>query len=233
MTTKSELYQTRLDHLKSQLGAASLVAVSKYSPASDAEIYYHLGQFDFGENRVSELEAKAAYFKSQGLDQVRWHFIGNLQRNKVKSLLQVPNLSAIHSIDRTELLDELIKHEPLFSGPTLDLYLEMNLGGEVQKHGFTDISTVALFIDRKKEFLPPRFRIKGLMTMAPLRTDDREAGARKCFLQLAECARVLTARFGQKFDLSMGMSGDFQWALSAGSDVVRVGSLLFEDSTSL
>lgn len=228
MTTKSELYQSRLANLKSQLGAAILVAVSKYSPASDAEIYYQQGQLDFGENRVSELEAKAAYFKEQGLDQVRWHFIGNLQRNKVKSLLQVPNLVAIHSIDRTELLDELIKHEPLFSGPVLDLYLEMNLGGEVQKHGFTDISTVALFIDRKKEFLPPRFRIKGLMTMAPLRTNDREQGARKCFEQLAECGRVLTARFGQKFDLSMGMSSDYKIALEYDSSIVRIGSYLFE-----
>lgn len=227
LNNKEDIYSKRLEDLRAKLGEAELVAVSKYSPPSDAEIYYQLGQFDFGENRVSELSLKANYFLERNLDDVRWHFIGNLQRNKVKQLLQIPKLHAIHSIDRNDLLDELIKHQEYFKGESLDLYFEMNLGGEVEKHGFLDINTLAKTIEHKKEKLPPRFKMKGLMAMAPIRTEEPMAQARKCFLDLKECARVLNERFGMELTLSMGMSNDYEIALECGSRIVRIGGLLF------
>ena len=156
VSEKSKIYKERLDSLRAQIGKATLVAVSKYSPAIDAESFYQLGQLDFGENRVDELASKAQYFSDKGLDEVRWHFIGTIQRNKVKKLLSIPNLSAIHSIDRPEILDEIIKHQELFKGPKLDLYFEMNLGGEREKHGFSELNLLSRLIEHKRQQLPDR-----------------------------------------------------------------------------
>lgn len=223
-----ESAKARLEKLRAQLGDCTLMAVSKYSKISDVELYYELGQFDFGENRVDELQAKAQHFAAKNLNRVRWHFIGNLQRNKVKKLLEVPSLVAVHSIARTELLDEFIKHSDLYQGECLELYLEVNLGGEEQKHGFSDGREVSEVISRYQSLLPVNMKIKGLMAMAPIRTDQPHIEARGCFSELAHIAQELETKFGEKFALSMGMSSDYKIALECGSHIVRIGSFLFK-----
>lgn len=220
--------QARLAQLRQELGECTLMAVSKYSEISAIELYYQLGQYDFGENRVDELMAKAEYFAQQGANQIRWHFIGNLQRNKVKKLLGVPGLVAIHSIAREELLAEIIKHHKLYQGQELALYLEMNLGGEEEKHGLTSESEVSEMISRALPKLPANFLIKGLMVMAPIRTDDPIGEARRCFSELAGVASRLGQRDSLKLELSMGMSADYKVALECGSNIVRIGSSLFK-----
>ena len=114
--------EIKLRELKTELNHATLVAVSKYSPVEDVIDAYSCGQVDFGENRVSELKLKAETFQLKNLNSVRWHFIGTLQTNKVKDLLKIPNLNAIHSVSSLKLVFELLKHESLFEGSELKLF---------------------------------------------------------------------------------------------------------------
>ncbi len=223
-----EIASERLTKLRAELGSATLMAVSKYSESVDVEIYYHLGQLDYGENRVSELESKAIHFQNLHLTNIRWHFIGNIQRNKIKRLLDIPNLVAIHSVARTEILDELIKHADRFQGQNLDLYLEVNLGGEAEKHGFTGQSEVREVIVHYQKLLPHSMRLKGLMAMAPIRTKSPTEDAKRCFSELAQIASNLSLEFQMDFALSMGMSSDYKVALECGSNIVRIGSYLFK-----
>lgn len=204
------------------------MAVSKYSEIADVEIYYHQGQLDFGENRVSEIESKSVNARELELTNIRWHFIGNLQRNKIKKLLEVKNLVAIHSIARAEILEEILKHADRPQGEKLDLYLEVNLGGEEEKHGFAGEADVREVLSHYLPLMPKNIVIRGLMAMAPIRTDDPQADARSCFQELSEIAQKLGREFSLDLKLSMGMSSDYQIALECGSDIVRIGSYLFK-----
>src|SRR4051812_24051577 len=100
-----------LSALKKEIKGAHLVAVTKYSPVEDVVTAYEAHQYDFGENRVQDLAQKAQVFSEKDLSKVKWHFIGHLQSNKVKDLLRIPRLYAIHSVDSIRLLEEIIKRE--------------------------------------------------------------------------------------------------------------------------
>ena len=97
----------RLKELKQEIEDATLIAVSKNNPVEDVVYAYEAGQIDFGENKVFELKDKADFFSAQNKVLVKWHFIGHLQTNKVKELLKIPQLYAIHSISSLKILAEI------------------------------------------------------------------------------------------------------------------------------
>jgi len=100
---KAESIKTNLEKIKNEIGQAKLVAVTKYSQVPDIQLAIDAGQNDFGENRVAELLEKAQALKEQN---IKWHFIGKLQKNKINNLFKVPGLAYIHSVDSTELWQE-------------------------------------------------------------------------------------------------------------------------------
>ena len=197
-----------------------MVAVTKQTQLDDIELMYALGHRDFGENRVEALLERAIWAREQGLVDIRWHFIGHLQSNKINKLLKVPDLFAIHSVDSLKLLQKLMAR----LGPehvNLKFFIQVKTSPEDEKSGFVKLEEIREALDLGRE------RILGLMTMAPIRTSDVSTGARECFGQLKELKEGLADPKRARLGLSMGMSGDYREALEFGSDWVRIGQGLF------
>lgn len=196
--------------------AVRLVAVTKTVPASVVMALYGLGLRDFGENRCQVGVPKAA---ALSLPEARWHFIGHLQRNKVKQVVR--QFRTLHSVDRERLVAELARvadEREL----CLDVLLEVKTSADENKHG---VSPQALVPLAEAVLQTSTLRLRGLMTMAPL---GGEEVTRPCFAALRELSVSLAARLGTELpELSMGMSNDFQIAVEEGATVVRVGSALF------
>lgn len=195
-----------------------LLAVSKTQSAKAVSEAARAGQGLFGENYVQELTAKAADI----VEPVEWHFIGALQSNKVKHLVNL--VTTIHSVDRLSLAEEISRQWGK-TGNTCDILLEVNIAGETTKGGATADNLLALTRDVARL---PCLRIRGLMTMPPF-FDDQEA-ARPYFQELRRLARVIAAAGVpgvEMRELSMGMSGDFEVAIEEGATLVRVGTALF------
>jgi hypothetical protein len=217
--------KVRLDDLKRELQGSTLVAVSKYSPIEDVAFAYSVGQLDFGENRVSDLLEKAEYFKAHNYSNVRWHFIGQLQTNKVKDLLKIPNLWAIHSVSSKKIVEELIKREHEFVGLELKLFFQLNTSNEDEKSGFESVIELIEAMKLVTALPKTKFKVFGLMTMGAIRTENFQESALKSFKEL----KIAREKIGTKdLKLSMGMSQDYKIALSEGADFIRVGSLLFK-----
>ena len=194
------------------------VAVSKTQPAGAVSEAARAGQGLFGENYVQELTAKAA----EVTEPVEWHFIGSLQSNKVKYLVNL--VTTIHSVDRLSLAEEISRQWGK-AGKVCDILLEVNLAGEATKGGTPPDDLLAL---TREVARLPHLRIRGLMTMPPF-FDDPEA-ARPWFRELRRLAGVITAAGipgVEMRELSMGMSGDFEAAIEEGATLVRVGTALF------
>ena len=195
----------------------TLVAVSKTKPNEDIEALYELGQRDFGENYVQEMVEKAASLPGD----IRWHFIGHLQSNKVKYIAPIVHL--IHSVDSLKLLREIDK-QARKTGRRLDCLLQVHIAEEETKFGMDE----AELVDALKE-LPalPHVRIRGLMGMASF-TDNQDK-VRAEFMHLKSLLDNYAAKLGDGVPLilSMGMSADYRLAISEGSTLVRIGSLLF------
>jgi pyridoxal phosphate enzyme (YggS family) len=196
-----------------------LVAVSKTKPASAVREAYEAGQRDFGENYAQELAEKAAELSD--LADIRWHYIGHLQTNKAK--LVAPIAWMVHTIDTPALAKELGKRAAKEGcGVTRDrlpVLVEVNVGGEPQKHGATAAGLVAVLeaVDAQ-----PALRLRGLMTMPP---HDLE-GARRAFEALVSLRKLHGGRTRLP-ELSMGMSDDLEVAIASGSTIVRVGTAIF------
>lgn len=199
-----------------------LVAVTKSAPVALAGRLLAAGQLDLGENRVQALEAKA---RELGDSAARWHLIGHLQSNKARRAVAL--CDSIHSVDSPELLQRLdaLAAE---TGRSPNLYLEVDSVGDGTRSG-VPARDVPRLVQAAAQL--SHLRLRGLMTLAPLpRHADDSEGARQAFGALRRCAAGLDAdRFVDgRVRLSMGMSSDFEVAIEEGSDVVRVGSLLFE-----
>jgi PLP dependent protein len=212
--------RTRIAEATSRAGrpldSVRLVAVSKTKPAEAIRIAYAAGQRDFGENYVQELVDKAAQL--QDLPDLRWHFIGSLQRNKAKPATNLAHL--IHTVDRDELALELDKRA-LALGKKLDVLIEVNVGDESSKSGVT-IDALPNLLKTAQE--AENLHVKGLMAIPPF-LDDPEA-VRPYFAKLYE----LRERFGGVTslpELSMGMSHDCAIAIEEGATLVRVGTAIF------
>ncbi|MBF0315810.1 MAG: YggS family pyridoxal phosphate-dependent enzyme [Oligoflexia bacterium] len=208
----------------------TLVAVSKTRPLEEIIIAYEgaAGQRHFGENRLKELEQKAqsiALNKKQS--EIAWHFIGNLQSNKIRPLLKIPQLNFIHSIDSIKLLELLYEHT--LQETPLYYFLQVNTSGEGEKGGFKsyqDLLVACEWITQHQK-LRPQLHFHGLMTMGRIRTSDVLADAHHSFQMLQEYRDQLTTRAGHPLHLSMGMSQDYPVALQYGSSYLRIGSTIF------
>lgn len=218
----------RLKNIRQELGSVTLIAVTKYSAVEDLEMAYAENQFDFGESKVNDLKYKANYFQEKNFNNVRWHFIGHLQTNKVKELLKTPHLSAIHSIDSLRLLKEIIKYKSEFTGFELKLFLQLNTSHEPEKSGFQSMLEFEESLELLQNTDGP-FKLAGLMTIGSIRTDDFDLDAKRCFNELVKIKEQIIKKYKiLDLKLSMGMSQDYKIALTYGTDFVRIGSALFK-----
>jgi pyridoxal phosphate enzyme (YggS family) len=204
-----------------QLGdRATLVAVSKFKPIEDIQALYDLGQRDFGENFVQELVLK---YEALPKD-IRWHYIGHLQRNKVKYI--APFVHLIHGVDSEKLLTEIDKQgEKLHR--IVDCLLQVHIAEEETKFGFdsTELEELTKRIFEPNSTLYTSVSIRGLMGMASF-SDDKDK-IRNEFKKLYSLYSTLNPKPSTLNLLSMGMSGDYTIALEEGSNMVRIGSLIF------
>lgn len=195
-----------------------LLAVSKFHPTAAVREAMAAGQRRFGESRVQELVAKASDLQEDG--GVRWHLIGSLQTNKVRDVVHVANLELVHSVDRRKLANAL-QQELERAGRQLDVLLQVNASGEEQKHGCSP-DDAAAFLEHMQSQCTA-LRCRGLMAMGPL-----EGASRPVFDRVVALREQLRARSGLPLlTLSLGMSGDLDEAIAAGSTMVRIGTALF------
>lgn len=194
-----------------------LVAVSKFKSVEDVKEAYAAGQRDFGENYVQELVEKEAQLP----DDIRWHFIGHLQSNKVKYL--APFVHLIHSIDSAKLLKEVQKQAKA-SGRVISCLLQVHIAEEDTKSGFSPEELLA-FVRNFDTEMYSYVAIKGLMGMGTF-TDD-VAQTRREFRELHALYTAIQQVWPEMSVLSMGMSGDWQMAVEEGSTLVRIGSSIF------
>lgn len=202
------------------LNEIELVAISKTHEAEKVRAALDAGQQTFGESRVQEARAKIPLLPSTA----RWHFVGRLQKNKIRHAL--PLFELLHSVDSIELAREMnrIADE---EGLHARVLLEVNVAGEGSKIGFAPDSLRA-GMETLLNF--PRLTIEGLMTIPPL-APEAEA-SRKYFVALRDLRDQFAAQFQVKLpQLSMGMSGDFPVAIEEGATLVRVGTAIFGKRT--
>jgi len=210
-------YTTLLNTLKNT--SIKLVVVSKYRSVEQIQPLYNLGQRLFGESRVQELQDK----QPQLPNDIKWHFIGHLQTNKVKYIAE--SIDLIHSGDSLKLLNTINKE-----GEKIDrkipVLLQFKIAQEDSKYGLTQQDL--------NDFDPANFPFtlfKGVMGMATY-TDD-EAQVTKEFTKLhtifTNLKDTIFTDYSHFSEISMGMSGDYPLAIAAGSTMLRVGSLVFED----
>ena len=190
-----------------------LVAVSKKKPAWMIKEAMEAGQLIFGENYAQEFIAKDREIR----EPVKWHFIGALQRNKVKYI--VDKVDIIHSVDRISLAEEIQKR----ANKAVKVLLEINLSGEESKAGTGEEDAFEFLAETGKL---DKIEVCGLMTMPPFFDDPLRA--RPYFRRLRELRDRLTRETGLELrELSMGMSGDFEVAIEEGATLVRVGTAIF------
>ncbi len=197
-----------------------LVAVSKTKPVAEIKELFDAGQEDFGENYVQELADK----QSQLPAAIRWHFIGHLQSNKVKSI--APFVTLIHGVDSMKLLVEIDKQAAKCKR-IIHCLLQVHIASEETKFGFNE-QELAETLQSPELGSLEHIHIDGLMGMASLTEDAAKVRAEfKSLKQLFDkYGRMRTPRCQFRI-LSMGMSGDYKIALEEGSNMVRIGSLLF------
>ncbi len=211
MPVFTEAYLSIRDQLQQQ--GVTLVAVSKTKSIEEIQVLYDLGQRDFGENYVQELLTKQTALP----EDIRWHFIGHLQTNKVKQLAGFVYL--IHGVDSIRLLQEINKQGQKINR-RIGCLLQVHIAQEDTKFGF-DAAELRLLADQLSAF--PFAQVKGLMGMAT--HTDNEIQIRNEFTHLRELARIIP--FQDAPIISMGMSNDYKIAVQEGSTLVRIGSLLF------
>ncbi|KAF8340529.1 uncharacterized protein EI90DRAFT_2906044 [Cantharellus anzutake] len=221
-----------------------LVAVSKYKPAEDILACHEEGhQVDFGENYVQELVDKAAILPQS----IQWHYIGTLQSNKCKVLAAIPNLFAIQTLDTAKKATMLDKALPSTRASPLNVYIQINTSGENSKSGLPPLRTsddpdarnIAQVTQLTRYILSdcPQLYLRGLMTIGSIEQSASSEG-NEDFSRLIETATILEDLLRKEdgklnwgvdgaLELSMGMSGDFEQAIRAGSGVIRVGTAIF------
>lgn len=216
MAINTIVYQSVIEELKQS--NTTLVAVSKTKPAIDIEALYNLGQRDFGENYVQEFIEKVPQLPKD----IKWHFIGHLQTNKVKYI--VPHVHLIHGVDTLKLLKEIDKQAGK-NELIINCLLQVYIAQEESKFGL-DEEEIATIIGELPNL--NHVKIVGLMGMASFSDDENKVASEFKYLHsiYSKYSKLETPNFKLQ-TLSMGMSGDYKLAIAAGSNMVRVGSLLF------
>jgi len=212
-------------------GEVALLAVTKDASLEQALALFRAGQRDFGESRPQSLQRRRADFAAAlGADAAaaRWHLIGHLQRNKLG--LALDGLHTLHSLDRASLVEPLCAAAAERVGTPLDVFVQVKLRNEANKGGFAPGDVPAL---AERLAHAPGLRLVGLMALAPWLDDgtEREREAAAVFTELAALAKNVDATHfaAGRVRLSMGMSGDLEPAIAAGSHWLRIGSALFEN----
>lgn len=196
----------------------TLIAVSKTKPVSMLEEAYQAGSRDFGENKVQEIMDKYPVLP----DDIRWHMIGHLQRNKVKYI--VDKVSLVHSVDSLRLAEE-ISRQAEKKQTELDILVEVNIAQEESKFG-TSRAEAAQLVEEIAKL--PCIHVKGLMTIAPFVEHPEEN--RKYFRQIKELSVDIEKKNIDNVSmsvLSMGMTNDYMVAVEEGATMVRVGTGIF------
>ncbi len=197
-------------------GTVKLIAVTKVATLEQLLEAAALGIRDFGANRVQDAAEQV-----KSLPEVRWHFIGHLQTNKVKDVL--PVYTMIHTLDRVSLAKKLQQVAERFDC-TAEAMIQVNVAGEESKFGLTP-EELPGFIEQLGSF--DRIKVQGLMTMAPYVEDPEEV---RPYFRRLRLLRDENAVEGFKLsELSMGMTNDFKVAIEEGATMVRIGSALFAE----
>ncbi len=197
-----------------------LLAVSKYATQADVALLADAGQRDFAESRPQQLRDRAERFPH-----VNWHMVGPLQRNKAKYVGR--HAFMWHSVEDVETAKSVAAH---VHGRRLSVMLQVNVGGSARQHGVTMEQAPAVF---ERLMNIPALRVRGLMCMAPGGSDTRACFRDLCHLRdrlTGESLRPLPDTFPRhagKLELCMGMSGDYRIAVEEGSNMVRLGTILF------
>lgn len=220
MSINKETYSGLMAELS--VSKSTLVAVSKTKPIEDIEELYELGHRDFGENYVQELVKK----QEQLPKDIRWHFIGHLQSNKVKMI--APFVHMIHGVDSLKLLESINK-EAQKVGRKINCLLQVHIAKEETKFGLdmTEARQLAAlcFLQKKYEYVT----LSGLMGMASFTNDESAVrGEFKNLKSLFDEIKSTYSLEANEFNtLSIGMSADYRVAIDSGSTLVRIGSMLF------
>ena len=199
----------------------TLVAVSKTKPVEEIKKKYNEGFINFGENRVNELVQKFNLLPKD----INWHMIGHLQTNKVKKI--IPFISLIHSVDSLKLIDKIENESKKFDKQT-NILLQVHIAKEKSKYGF-NFEEVRDFFKNQLDESYKNINIVGLMGMATFTNNKNQI--RKEFKKLKilyDEIKSISQKNNQKIKiLSMGMSSDYKIAIEEGSNMVRIGSLIF------
>ena len=211
------MIENKLNNIKDAISkSVTIVAVSKTKPINDILQLYKSGHLDFGENKVQEL-----LFKEEKLPKdIKWHMIGHLQRNKVKSI--VPFINLIHSVDSLRLIKKIDEEAKLINN-SVNILLQVKISREVSKYGFS-FAELNSFLNSSYPEQYQNINIQGLMGMATF-TNDKDMIENE-FKKLNE----IYNRFKSKYNfntLSIGMSGDYRIAIENGSNMLRLGSVIF------
>jgi pyridoxal phosphate enzyme (YggS family) len=218
MPVLTEKYRSLLTEVKN--AGASLVAVSKNRPSEEIKELYDLGQRDFGENYVQELVEK---YEALPKD-INWHFIGHLQSNKVKYI--APFVSLIHGVDSFKLLKEINKQGEK-NHRVIDCLLQVYIAQEETKFGMNEDELDDIFGSAELKELK-NIKIAGLMGMASFTENEEIIRNEFRYLKtLFHSYNNLTIACCQLSIVSMGMSADYKIAIEEGSNMVRIGSLIF------
>ena len=196
----------------------TLVAVSKTKPIEKIKKIYNEGHIDFGENRVNELLKKFDHLP----EDINWHMIGHLQTNKVKKI--IPFISLIHSVDSLKLINKIDIESRKINKKT-NILLQVHIAEEKSKYGF-ESKEIREFFNNKLDKSYKNINIIGLMGMATFTKNENQIKTE--FRKLKMLFDEIKSISDQKIKiLSMGMSGDYKIAIKEGSNMVRIGSLIF------
>ena len=195
-----------------------ILFVSKYYDIEEHRKIIEMGYNYFGENRAQVYRDKLKEFSGEKYKNIVWDFIGRLQKNKIKYIIN--NVYLIHSIDSYELLEDINK-KAIENGRTVNGLIQINVSKEESKTG---IYVEDFEKDSKKYFLMDNVKIIGFMTMAPLGASEEEIS--KYFSKMLDLKRKYAEKYDYLTELSMGMSGDYIEALKNGATIIRIGSKL-------
>ena len=189
-----------------------LIAVSKGQDVEKIKLLYDKGHRDFGENFLQELKEKKGILP----DDINWHFLGNIQSNKIKDIVACSNL--IHSIGRMKILDKILNFEPKNN---IEILLQLKLGKEDTKAGFSESEIYEIIESRRFKNIV----LKGLMVIGEGKIKKEKL--KKQFLQASDVFKKMQLVNKDVEYLSMGMSSDYALALATGSNMIRIGTSIF------
>ena len=195
-----------------------ILFVSKYYDIEEHRKIIEMGYNYFGENRAQVYRDKLKEFSGEKYKNIVWDFIGRLQKNKIKYIIN--NVNLIHSIDSYELLEDINK-KAIENGRTVNGLIQINVSKEESKTG---IYVEDFEKDSEKYFSMDNVKIIGFMTMAPLGASEEEIS--KYFSKMLDLKRKYAEKYDYLTELSMGMSGDYVEALKNGATIIRIGSKL-------